>query len=175
MESFPLLTSSQASNGKLSFTRLARSDTGPPPRWVFVRCLACGRKPRARIRPGRSPGHQFLMDPDEIPLADVQKLQDLGAVGFGFLGPRDLLELGGVRSNYFAHRQTGDSQHPRDLVLAHSLSAQFQNRGALRLVQHCCLLPLDSSVHTVELVLNALDLASRIFQMAAIHPCRGAR
>ena len=92
MESFPLL----AWLGVI----LARRHDG---------CLSDALLAESRergIRPGRSPGHQFLMDPDEIPLADVQKLQDLGAVGFGFLGPRDLLELGGVRSNYFAHRQT---------------------------------------------------------------------
>jgi len=37
------------------------------------------------------------------------------------------------------------------------------------------LLLLDSSIHAAELVLNALDLASRLFQLAAMHLCRGAR
>ena len=32
-----------------------------------------------------------------------------------------------------------------------------------------CLLLLDSSVHATELVLNALDLALRIFQLATLH------
>jgi len=36
------------------------------------------------------------------------------------------------------------------------------------------LLLLDSRVHAFELVLHAHDLASRIFQLAAVHLCRGA-
>ena len=82
------------------------------------------------IRQGRSASRQFLMEPDEIPRAGVQKLQNLGSVGFGFLGPRYLWHLGGVRSHYFAHRQTGDSQQSCNLVLPHSPGAQFQNRSA---------------------------------------------
>jgi hypothetical protein len=35
------------------------------------------------------------------------------------------------------------------------------------------LLPLDSSVHASELAFHALDLAPRIFQLAAIHLRRG--
>jgi hypothetical protein len=50
-----------------------------------------------------------------------------------------------VRSHNFAHRQPGDSQHPRDLVFAHPLGAQFQNRGALRLAQHAALAPVGLS------------------------------
>jgi len=85
------------------------------------------------------------MDSHEIPLPVAEKLQDLLPVGLGFLGAMEFRRLRRVRANHFAHRQTGDSQHPRDLVLAHSLDAQFQNRGALRLAQHVGLAPVGFS------------------------------
>ena len=89
-----------------------------------------------RIRQRRAGRRQFLMDSHEIPLAGDQKIEDLLPVGFGFLRPLDFRNVGGVRTQDFAHAQARQPQHARDLAFAHSLRAQFQNRGALRLAQH---------------------------------------
>src|SRR5450759_877201 len=76
------------------------------------------------------------MDSHEIPLARLQKVEDLFAVRFRFLRPLDFRHVGGVRSQHFAHRQARQLQHVRDLAFAHSLRTQFQNRGSLCLAQH---------------------------------------
>jgi hypothetical protein len=55
------------------------------------RCVSNSVPPAERrqclIRHLRACGHQILMDSHEIPLALVEKLQDLLPVGFGLLGP----------------------------------------------------------------------------------------
>ena len=56
-----------------------------------------------RIRQRRAGGRQLLMDSHEIPLAGAQKIEDLFAVGFGFLRPLDFRHVGGVRSQDFAY------------------------------------------------------------------------
>src|SRR6478672_6843053 len=61
------------------------------------------------------------MDSDEIPLALVEKLQDLAPVGFGFLRTVQLRYGDRVRAQDLAYRHAGDAQHPRDLPFAHSL------------------------------------------------------
>ncbi|HLG95408.1 MAG TPA: hypothetical protein VKX49_03745 [Bryobacteraceae bacterium] len=90
----------------------------------------CGIRQRCATR------QQFLMDSHEIPLALVEKLQDLLAVGFGFLRTLQLRHGGGVRPQNSSHRYTGNPQHPRDLPFRYSLAVQLQNRGALCLAQH---------------------------------------
>ena len=50
------------------------------------------------IRQLRSARQQFFMDSHEIPLALLEKLQDLLAVRFGFLRPLQLGHGGGVRA-----------------------------------------------------------------------------
>src|ERR1700689_971721 len=82
------------------------------------------------------------MDSHEIPLALVEKLQDLLSVRFGFLRTLQLRYCGGVRAQNVANRHTGDSHHPCDLPFAHLLRIQFQNRGALRLTQHAVSSPV---------------------------------
>src|SRR5438309_1795086 len=82
------------------------------------------------------------MDSHEIPLALLEKLQDLLPVRFGFLGSIQFRHGGGVRAQDFAYGHAGDSQHPRDLAFAHCLRVQFQNRGALRLAQHAVSSPV---------------------------------
>jgi len=49
------------------------------------------------IRQLRSTRQQFFMDSHEIPLALLEKFQDLLAVRFGFLRPLQLRYSGGVR------------------------------------------------------------------------------
>ena len=71
------------------------------------------------------------MDSHEIPLAPIEKLQDLLPVRFGFLRPRQLRHGGGVRAQNFAHGYAGDSQHSCNLALRYPLAVQLQNRGAL--------------------------------------------
>src|ERR1039457_1444465 len=127
-----------------------------------------------RIRQGHSLGCQFLMDSHEILLAGIEKLQDPLPVGFGFLGPRYLRERGRVRAHDFAHRQTGDSQHPRDLVLALSLGAEFQNRGALRLAQHAALAPAGFSRPDGEVGFPGVRSGAALLRVAA-HPSRRQR
>src|ERR1035437_8959306 len=82
------------------------------------------------------------MDSHEIPLALVEKLQDLLPVRFGFLGTLQLRHGGGVGSQDFAYGHARDPQHSRDLPFAHLLCIQFQNRGALRLAQHAVSSPV---------------------------------
>jgi hypothetical protein len=74
------------------------------------------------IRQLRAARQQFLMDSHEIPLAPVEKLQDLLPVRFGFLRTLQFRHGGGVRAQDFAHGHARDPQHPRDLAFAHSLS-----------------------------------------------------
>ena len=49
------------------------------------------------IRECHPAGHEFFMDPDEIPLAIGQLLQDLLPVGFGFLGTDQWRHIRGLR------------------------------------------------------------------------------
>jgi hypothetical protein len=58
--------------------------------------LPAAKGGQRRIRQHSAARRQFLMDPHEIPLAGVQKLEDLFAVGFRFLRPSDFRHLGGV-------------------------------------------------------------------------------
>src|SRR5664280_853527 len=87
----------------------------------------------------RAARHQLLMDPHEIPLARCQKFEDLFAIRLRFLRPLDLRHVGGVGAQHFAHGESRHPQHLCDLVFAHSLRAQFQNRGSLCLAQHVSL------------------------------------
>src|ERR1700689_945701 len=83
------------------------------------------------------------MDSHEIPLALLEKLQDLLPVRSGFLRTLQLRHGGGVRAQDFANSHAGDPPFPRDLALAYLLRIQFQNRGALRLAQHAALAPIE--------------------------------
>src|SRR5579885_596055 len=94
------------------------------------------------IRHLRTCGHQILMDPHEIPLAPVEKLQDLLPVGFGLFGSVQLRQGSRVGAHDFAYRYARDSQHSCDFPFAHSLRVQFQNRRALRLAQHAASSPV---------------------------------
>src|ERR1022692_3524557 len=82
------------------------------------------------------------MDSHEIPLALVEKLQDLLPVRFGFLRTLQLRHGGGVRAQDFADSHARDPQYPRYFAFAYLLRIQFQNRGALRLAQHAVLAPV---------------------------------
>src|SRR5260370_45641 len=94
------------------------------------------------IRQLRAARQQFLMDSHQIPLALVEKLQDLLPVRLGLLRTLQLRHSGGVRAQDFAYGHAGDPQHPCDLAFAHFLRIQFQNRGALRLAQHVVCSPV---------------------------------
>src|SRR5450759_1761769 len=106
----------------------------------FDRCLPdtlpAAETRQRLIRQHCAARRQILMDSHEIPLARLQKLEDLFAVRFRFFRPLDFRHVGGVRAQHFAHGQPRHLQHVRDLAFAHSLRAQFQNRGSLCLAQH---------------------------------------
>lgn len=56
--------------------------------------LAAAESGQRRIRQIRSGGNQIFMDPDEIPLAFREQVQDHLPVGFGFLGAMHLRHCG---------------------------------------------------------------------------------
>ena len=56
--------------------------------------LAAAEGGQRRIRQIRTALQQIFMDPDEIPLAGREQVQDLLPVGFGFLGPMHLRHRG---------------------------------------------------------------------------------
>src|ERR1019366_10746575 len=66
-------------------------------------------------------------------------------------------------------RQTGNPHPPRDLVLAPSLGAQFQNRGALRLAQHADLAPVGFSRPDGEVGFPGVRSAAALHRVAG-HP-----
>ena len=98
--------------------------------------LPATERRQRRIRQRRAIRDQLLMDSHEIPLAGSQKIEDLLAVGLGFLRPLYFRYLGGVRAQHFAHGRSRQLQHACDPAFAHSFRTQFQNRGSLFLAQH---------------------------------------
>jgi hypothetical protein len=102
--------------------------------------LPAAKRGQRRIRQRRPAGRQLLMDSHEVPLAGAQKLEDLLPARFGFLQPLNFRHVRGVGSQHFAHALPRQLQHARDLAFGHSLCAQFQNRGSLRLAHHVSLL-----------------------------------
>ena len=114
---------------------------------------------------------RLLMDSHEIPLARYQKIEDLFAVRFRFLRPLDLRHVGGVGSQHFAHGRPRQPQHMCDLAFAHSLRAQFQNRGSLCLAQHVsasCSFPIRSVIR-VQFPARVFHLPLRLFLLRASH------
>ena len=61
------------------------------------------------------------MDSHEIPLAAIEKLQDLLPVGLGFLRTLQLRNGGGARTQDLPYRHTGNAPHPSNLSFPHSL------------------------------------------------------
>src|SRR3954462_13187359 len=96
------------------------------------------------------------MDSHEIPLALLEKLQDLLPVRFAFSG-RCNSGIVAESSSGLCARPRRKPQDPCDLAFAHLLRVQFQNRGALCLAQHA-VSPVEVFVDAAELVLNARDL-----------------
>ena len=82
------------------------------------------------------------MDPDQIPLAALQQLENLLPVGLGFLGPIQQRYIRLVRTNDSAHRQAGEPHDAGDLASAHPLRSEFQNRRPLTFAQHALPPPL---------------------------------
>src|SRR5215475_6273432 len=79
---------------------------------------------------------QLLMDSHQIPLALLEKLQDLLPIGFGFLWTLQLRHSAGVRAQHFAYRHSRYPQDPRNFPLPHPLRMQFENYRSLCLTQH---------------------------------------